>query len=91
MSGFTSDVPARRAKEGIMPLEEGWYVAPRGLEVYPVGELSPPFWKLDKEQEFEFRDGYVWTDDFIVRASAGTLQGALEYGWIENLARKVTS
>jgi hypothetical protein len=68
-----------------MGLQDGRYIAPMGLEVRPAGEDSPPFWSLAKGQEFEFRDGYVWTDDFVVRASAGGLQGSLDHGWIERL------
>lgn len=68
-----------------MGLPEGRYVAPQGLEVHPAGEDSPPYWKLEHGQTFEFRDGYVWTDDFVVLASAGGLQGALNRGWIEAL------
>lgn len=74
-----------------MPLEDGWYVAPMGLEVHPAGESSPPFWSLDKGQVFEFRDGYVWTKDFIVHASAGGLKGALDFGWIEQINKEEKS
>lgn len=66
-----------------MPLPEGRYVAPQGLEVHPASEDGPPFWTLEAGQEFEFRDGYVWTDDFVVLASAGGLQGCLDHGWIQ--------
>lgn len=68
-----------------MGLQDGRYVAPSGLQTWPAGPESPPLWELKPGQEFDFRDGYVWTNDFVVRASSGGLQGALDHGWIQRL------